>query len=231
MGRDYILYEMTTSICPECNERIQAKVIIRDKAVYLMKFCPIHGKQEELLEEDIEYHRQKRNFDKPGTISKTQTIFEKGCPFDCGLCPQHDQHTCIGLIEITNKCNLNCPSCYADSGSGEFLSLTKINEMMDFLIESEGGQAEILQISGGEPTLHPELFPILELARKKNIKYLMLNTNGLRIADDEEFARKLGVFKGSFEIYLQFDGFKESCYSSLRGENILERKMRAISTI
>jgi uncharacterized radical SAM superfamily Fe-S cluster-containing enzyme len=228
MDRDYILYDITTGICPDCDERVQAKVIIRNNKVYLKKFCTIHGEQEELLEEDSEYHKQKRNYDKPGTISKTQTLSGKGCPFDCGLCPQHDQHTCIGLIEITNKCNLNCPSCYADSGSGEFLPLSKINEMMDFLIESEGGQAEILQISGGEPTLHPELFSILELARKKNIKYLMLNTNGMRIADDTEFARKLGAFKGSFEIYLQFDGFKDACYSSLRGENILERKMKAI---
>lgn len=115
MDRNYIYSEATISICPECLQRVPAKIIFKDDKVFLQKFCLKHGQQEELFEEDIEYHLKKRTFDKPGTISKTQTQITKGCPFDCGLCKNHDQHTCIGLIEVTNKCDLCCPTCYANS--------------------------------------------------------------------------------------------------------------------
>ncbi len=231
MDRNYIYHESTTSICPKCLERIPAKIILKEGQVFLKKFCKIHGEQEELFEEDIEYHINKRDFDKPGSISKTQTKIQKGCPFDCGLCPDHDQHTCIGLIEITNNCNLGCPTCYANSGKGEYLSLDKISEMLDFFIESEGGEAEILQISGGEPTIHPEIIKIIQLARTKNIRYIMLNTNGIKIAEDEEFVKELSKFKGKFEIYLQFDGFDSKTYSHLRGRDLLKLKYKAIENL
>lgn len=207
MDRDYIFHEFTTSLCPKCLKNVSAKIIFKNNKVFLKKYCKKHGEQEELLEEDIEYYKTKRNYDKPGTISKTQNKTKKGCPFDCGLCPVHDQHTCIGLIEVTNRCNLKCPTCYAKSGEGKDLSLKKISKMMDFMVKSEGGESEILQISGGEPTLHPEIIKIVELARTKKIKYVMLNTNGLRIAEEEDFVKELSKFKKRFEIYLQFDGF------------------------
>lgn len=231
MDRKYVFHESTISICPKCLQRIPAKIILKENKVYLEKYCNIHGKQEELFEEDIEYYLNKRNFDKPGTISKTQTKIKNGCPFDCGLCPNHDQHSCIGLIEVTNKCNLKCPTCYASSGKGKFLSLKKISKMLDFLIETEGGEAEILQLSGGEPTIHPEIIKIIELARKKKIKYIMLNTNGIKIAEDEEFVKQLSKFKGKFEIYLQFDGFSSKTYITLRGKDILKLKLKAIENL
>ncbi len=231
MDRDYIFHESTESICPKCLARIPAKIIYKDNKVFLKKFCKVHGEQLELYEEDIEYYETKKGFDKPGTISKTQTKINRGCPFDCGLCPDHDQHTCIGLIEVTNKCNLNCPTCYANSGKGNFLSLDKLSKMMDFLIESEGGQSEILQISGGEPTIHPEIIKIIELARTKKINYVMLNTNGVRIAEDENFVKSLGKFKGKFEVYLQFDGFSPKANIALRGKDLVKIKLKAIENL
>lgn len=230
-NRDYTFYEFTNSLCPVCLEAVPAKIIIKDKKVYLLKYCKTHGEQLELFEEDVEYHLKKKLYDKPGTPMKVHTKVEKGCPYDCGTCPQHDQHACIGLIEVTNKCNLRCPLCYADAGEGEFLSLDNIEKMMDFFQDSEGGQAEILQISGGEPTIHPEIINILKMAKAKNFKYVMLNTNGIRIAADEEFVRELQQFVGGFEVYLQFDGFKPSTYEQLRGENILDKKKKAISNL
>jgi uncharacterized radical SAM superfamily Fe-S cluster-containing enzyme len=227
-NRDYTFYEFTNSLCPICLEAIPAKVIIKNKKVYLLKYCKTHGEQLELLEEDAEYHMKKRSYNKPGTSMQTHTRVENGCPFDCGICPQHDQHGCIGLIEITNKCNLSCPLCYADAGSGEFLALDHIEKMMDFFQTSEGNQAEILQISGGEPTLHPDIIKILKMAKDKHFKYIMLNTNGIRIAEDEVFVQELQQFVGGFEIYLQFDGFKPSTYKQLRGENIFDKKQMAI---
>ncbi|MFH1408605.1 MAG: radical SAM protein [Nanoarchaeota archaeon] len=231
MDRDYIFLESTTSICPRCLKRIPAKIVTKKGKVFLRKHCLQHGPQEELLEDDAAYHKIKRDFEKPGTISKTQTKIVKGCPFDCGLCPSHDQHTCIGLIEITNRCNLICPTCYAKSGDGGFLPLELIEKMMDFFIASEGGQAEILQISGGEPSIHPDIIKILKLALSKKFKYVMLNTNGIRIAEDEEFVKALSEFKERFEVYLQFDGFSWKTYQHLRGKDISKMKFKAIKNL
>ncbi|MDD4409692.1 MAG: radical SAM protein [Candidatus Pacebacteria bacterium] len=232
MQRDYELIDCTISICPDCLKRVDAKIINREGRVFLRKHCPEHGEQEELLEDDAEYYSKRFEYNKPGTICKSQTIRDKGCPFDCGLCPDHDQHTCIGLIEVTQNCNLCCPTCYASSIQSEkYLSLDKIEEMLDFFIDTEGGSAEILQISGGEPTLHPQIIDIIKLVRTKNIQYVMLNTNGLRIAEDEEFVKELSQFKGKFEIYLQFDGFKPETYMHLRGKDLLSIKRKAIDNL
>ncbi|MCE1190233.1 MAG: radical SAM protein [Ignavibacteria bacterium] len=231
MDRDYIYIGATTTMCPSCVTTIPGKFIQRNSSVYLLRNCPVHGESEELFEEDAVYHRWKQEFEKPGTISATQTTHLKGCPFDCGLCPQHDQHSCISVIEITNACNLSCPICYACSGEGNFLSIEKFSSMLEFALAAEGGCLEILQISGGEPTLHPELIEFISLARTKNIKYIMLNTNGVRIAEDLEFVKQLAKFKSTFEIYLQFDGFKSKASSRFRNSDLLSTKMKAIENL
>jgi 7,8-dihydro-6-hydroxymethylpterin dimethyltransferase len=229
--RDYLTLESTITICPKCNDRVDGKIIEKDGAIYILKNCLKHGQQLEILEESAEYHHKKALYNKPGTICKTQTKSSKGCPFDCGLCPDHEQHTCIGLIEVTNKCDLCCPTCYANSGKGEFMSLKKVEEIMDFYMDSESGHAEILQISGGEPTTHPEILDILELAMSKGFKYVMLNTNGIRIANDEGFVKELARFRCGFEIYLQFDGLNDKIYKHLRGRKLIDVKKKAISLL
>lgn len=229
MSKNFDLYlEATISICPQCLKQIQAKIVQRKNEIYLEKNCPVHGLQYELMEEDAEYFKHRKEFDKPGTPCATQTNVRNGCPFDCGLCPQHAQHTCIGLIEVTNACDLKCPVCYARSGQTTFLDLKTIERMMDLYVSSELDQPEILQISGGEPTLHPQILDIIRLARKKKFKYVMLNTNGLRIAHDEDFVRELASFKGGFEVYLQFDSFQNRTLKKLRGRAIHAEKERAI---
>lgn len=230
-NRDYVFHESTLSMCPDCMKTIEAKIIIQDNSVYLKKTCKTHGEMIHLLEEDAEFFLTQAQYAKPGTISKTQTNFSKGCPFDCGLCPQHEQHTCIGLIEVTNACNLKCPVCYAKSGEGDFLTLKKIEKMMDFYQDSEYGKAELLQISGGEPTLHPDIIKIISLAKEKKLKYVMLNTHGMRLANDESFVKELSQFKEGFEIYMQFDGFKSSTYRHFRGKDLLKIKEKAIKNL
>ncbi len=232
LQKDYLFLEPTTSICGACNERVGAKIILKDERIFVVKQCPTHGKQEELLEEDSEYYLARKKYDKPGTKCKTQTKIKNGCPFDCGLCPDHEQHTCIGLIEITNKCDLGCPLCYAHSGEGGFLEMDKIEEMMDFYIDSEYGNAEILQITGGEPTTHPKIVEILQLAADKKFKYVMLNTNGIRISEDEEFVKNIAkIFPKGFEIYLQFDGFTPETMKKIRGKDLTEEKQKAIENL
>ena len=232
MVRDYTYLEHTISICPSCLKRIDAKIVEKNNSVYVLKNCPEHGSFCEILEEDAEYYHNRKLFDKPGNIALCQTTRNEGCPFDCGLCPEHEQHTCVGLIEITNNCNLKCPVCFADSGvNGTYLSVEDYEKMVDFYIASEGGKADILQISGGEPTLHPEIIKLIEIARSRNLDYVMLNTNGLRIAEDEDFVRELSQFKGGFEVYLQFDGFADTVHEYFRGRPLAAIKQKAIENL
>ncbi|MGL5439493.1 MAG: radical SAM protein [Filifactoraceae bacterium] len=228
MNRDYIYHSFTRTLCSNCGKLIDGKIIYNDKGVFILKNCCNCGEHIEILEEDYNYHLQKFRYDKQGTICTIQNEQSKGCPYDCGLCENHDQHTCIGLIEITKRCNLNCPMCYAKSGELFDLELDIIEKMMDFYMEAENGKAEILQISGGEPTLHKDVVKIIEMAVNKGFKYVMLNTNGIRIANDEDFVKQLSNFRGGFEVYLQFDGFDSKVHSKLRNNDLTEIKKQAI---
>jgi len=219
------------SLCSECGKRVPAKIVEREGQILLFKRCDEHGAHTELLEEDAAFHLLRAGFDKPGSISKSQTEIRDGCPFDCGLCPDHEQHTCVALIEVTNSCNLGCPLCFANSNAGDFLELSVIEKMLDLYQDSEFGKAEILQVSGGEPTIHPEIIEILALARRKRIRYLMLNTNGLRIASDLDFVKRLADFSPGFEVYLQFDGLDDHTNTRLRGRPMADIKMRAIENL
>lgn len=214
-----------------CHELCDAKVIIKNGSAYLLKRCPEHGEQLEMFEEDASWLLDKLRYDKPGNTIKPDTEVHRGCPFDCGLCPDHEQHTCISLIEVTGACDLGCPTCFASAGEGEHVPLERIDAMMEFVKRREGGKPEILQVSGGEPTLHPQIEQILTLAKRKGFKYVMLNTNGLRIARDKGFSAFLKTLTPGFEVYLQFDGITEKPYRKLRGRDLLAEKHAAIANL
>jgi hypothetical protein len=198
--RPYLFYSLTNSVCSKCLTKVEAKVIFQNECVYLVKHCLIHGREDVLIADDIEYYKQCEEFIKPGDMPlRFNTPIKHGCPYDCGLCPDHEQHSCLTLVEVSDLCNLSCPICYADSGLEEFSqtnqprrhrSLAQIEQMLDNIVANEG-EPDIVQISGGEPTIHPEFFQILELAKQKPIKHLMINTNGLRIAHDRAFCERL----------------------------------------
>lgn len=229
--RAYIYHNFTNSLCPHCHKVIQAKVILQDNKVFMLKTCPEHGPMRTLLSSDAAYYLSQSQYNKPGTLPRHfQTPIEKGCPLDCGLCTDHEQHTCLALVEITEACNLRCPTCFADSDIGRFSPLDEVERMLDTVVENEG-YADVVQFSGGEPTIHPQIIEILEMAKKKRIKAIMINTNGVRIAKDEEFVRQLSRFKGNFEVYLQFDGFRQSTYEALRGLDLRETKQKAIANL
>ena len=229
--KSYDVLEATLGMCPECLTTIPAKIVRQDGRVYLRKHCPTHGPQTELLEHNAAYFTRRNDFSRPGSGGKLQTERANGCPFDCGLCPEHEQHTCIGLIEVTTDCAMGCPVCYADAGTPGCLPLADIRRMIDFYIDSEHGSAEILQLSGGEPTSHPEILDILRYARSTSLAYVMLNTNGLRLASDLAFVRELAGFVGGFEVYLQFDGLSAGSCRALRGGDFVARKLAAIAAL
>ena len=231
--RPYIFYELTNSLCPVCLRKVEAKVILQDGRVYLVKHCPEHKQQKVLISTDADYYQFSRRVLKPGTMPRTfNTTIERGCPYDCGLCPDHEQHSCLSLVEITDHCNLSCPVCYAESSPRRpsHRSLEQVAFMLDAVVRNEG-RPDIVQISGGEPTIHPQFFEVLDLARARPIKHLMVNTNGIRIAQDPEFARRLAGYMPGFEVYLQFDSLDAGPQRALRGVNLVEVRHRALDRL
>jgi hypothetical protein len=236
--RSYLFYGLTNSVCSTCLTKVEAKIIFQDDHVYLVKHCLIHGREEVLIADDIDYYKQCQEFIKPGDMPRRfNTPIKYGCPYDCGLCPDHEQHSCLTLVEVSDRCNLSCPICYADSGTEEFShtnqprhhrSLDVIEQMLDNIVANEG-EPDIVQISGGEPTIHPEFFQILDLTKKKPIKHLMINTNGLRIARDRAFCEQLSRYMPGIEIYLQFDSFEEKALRELRGADLRKVREQAIA--
>jgi uncharacterized radical SAM superfamily Fe-S cluster-containing enzyme len=227
--RNHVFHELTRSLCPECRRVVDAQVLIQDNGVFLRKYCPEHGWHEALVSTDAEWYLNSLKFNKPGSIPYDFTTeVEKGCPHDCGLCPEHQQHTCIGVIEITGRCNLNCPICFADAGQGSDLSLLQVEAILDRLMVTEN-EPEIVQISGGEPTVHPQILDILAAAKSRNIRHIMLNTNGLRLAQDPEFVHQLAFYEPT--VYLQFDGLTAHAYETLRGRDLLAIKEKALNNL
>ena len=228
--RDYTYYDYTVSLCPVCLRRIDAKIVFQDAQVFMLKSCPEHGFQKVLIATDIEYYKNIRNYNKPSeTPLRFNTSTRYGCPYDCGLCVDHEQHSCLTLIEVTDRCNLTCPTCYAMSSPhyGRHRTLDEIERMLDIIVANEG-RPDVVQISGGEPTIHPDFFRILDLAKSKPIRHLMVNTNGIRIANDFSFAKRLASYMPDFEIYLQFDSFKPEVLEAFRGKNLLDTRMKAL---
>jgi 7,8-dihydro-6-hydroxymethylpterin dimethyltransferase len=224
--------ELTVSLCPTCLRKIDAKVVIESDGVFLRKYCPEHGAQQVRIADDSVYWRESRRLYLPPTSPlRRNTKMNRGCPWDCGLCPDHEQHTCLAVVEITTQCNLQCPICYAASDPGSsHRTLAQIESMLDAVVANEG-QVNVVQISGGEPALHPELFSILNAAKARPIGHLMLNTNGQRIAEDPEFAARLAEYMPGFEVYLQFDSTRPETLRQLRGVDLSHIRRRALDAL
>ncbi len=238
--RPYLFHALTNSLCSQCLTKVEAKIIFQDEGVYLVKHCPTHGREEVLIADDIDYYRQTQAFIKPGDMPlRFNTPIKYGCPFDCGLCPDHEQHSCLTLVELTDRCNLTCPICYADSGVDDIgsrnqprrhRSLAEIERMLDVIVANEG-EPQVVQLSGGEPTLHPDFFAVMDLVKARPIKHLMINTNGLRIAQDRDFCDRLSQYQPGIEIYLQFDSFEEAALRELRGADLRAVREQAMARL
>lgn len=229
--RDHTFLGTTQSLCPECLALVPAKIIVKGIRVYFRKRCPTHGVREDFVCSDVALYDQMQ-YSLPGKVPPEYGVEpDKGCPYDCGLCTEHEQHTCIGLVEVTSSCNLKCPMCYASSGpGGSHLSFEEAARSIDRLVRVEG-RAEVLQLSGGEPTIHPEFLRILDYAVAQPIDIVMVNTNGIRLAHDERMLDAIAGHAPRVEVYLQFDGFEDRTSMALRGEPLVETKLRAVEAL
>jgi uncharacterized radical SAM superfamily Fe-S cluster-containing enzyme len=217
----------TQSICPKCRKTIQAKIVFEDRQVVLSKKCLEHGEFRALMSSDMDYWLKSLTYTKPGTMPKAwSTRVEKGCPEDCGLCEDHEQHTCSPIVEISNVCDLKCPVCIVWNQNSYDMSFDDFKKTVDGLVEKEGS-LELMLLSGGEPTLHPEFFRLAEYAaQRKEVKRVLISSHGIQIAQSEEFARRFK--EAGLYLSLQFDSLRNENYKEIRGANLLELKMQTL---
>ncbi|MGI9323966.1 MAG: radical SAM protein [Pseudomonadales bacterium] len=229
--RPYLFYGQTTSLCEQCLVTVPAKIVFQDDCVYYLKRCPEHGAQKTLVSVDIPYYLRSKEYLKPGDMPhRFQTQINKGCPHDCGLCPDHEQHSCLAIFDIIDECNLQCPVCYAASGPGRgnAKSMVQIEAMLQTLLDSEM-TPDLVQLSGGEPTLHPQFETIVARLQNSPVQHLMVNTNGVRMANEIDFVARLARFRKGFEVYLQFDSLEAAALKRLRGIDARSVRQRALA--
>lgn len=220
----------TRSLCPFCLELIPAKIVTDGKRIYMEKQCRKHGVIRALLWSDLSLYKRSLRFFREGrkpneTYVKSSVM---GCPYDCGLCPSHRQHTCLAILEVTDACNLMCPVCLADSRRASTWnpSLEEIREMLQNLLRCEGKPTAI-QLSGGEPTVRKDLVEIVGLVRDAGFKLIEIDTNGIEFARNPSLARDLADI-GISGVYLQFDGVTPEVHQSIRGRDLTKVKGDAI---
>lgn len=250
--RPYVIEEYTKTVCPSCAaERAlrpddpgmwkDGMLVSREGSVWMRRFCDVHGETESLYEEDAGLWRARAGWsaptstvvpDRPGNAASFPAGYLNGLPAG------HGQHTCILLLNVTEHCNLSCPTCYASAlppGSPSDLeerpTLDEIRRTVDTVVGREAGRLGVLMLSGGEPTLRRDLKEILETLSEKPVTRILLNTNGRRIARDDGFAGLLARFKDRVEAYLQFDGLRPDTYRTLRGQDLLAEKLEALKRL
>ncbi len=220
----------TMSVCPVCLGKIPAKKVVgADGNIYMEKRCWEHGSFKTLIwEGDLDSYTAWAAGDANGIVTPVRAVeVEKGCPYDCGLCQSHERDGCCVLLELTNRCNLRCPVCFASAGEQQpqDLSLEEIGRQYDLLMD-RGGPFNI-QLSGGEPTMRDDLDKIIALGMEKGFTFFQLNTNGLRIAREAGYAQHLAQ-AGVSTVFLQFDGLTEEISMALRGAPLVQDKLRAM---
>src|SRR5688572_6549301 len=219
----------TTSTCPTCLALIEARVMLRGGRVYFDKDCASCGPSSALVSEDAAYYVRAYGYARAGT---EPFVFghevAKGCPTDCGTCGDHEQHTCLPIVEVTDHCNLECPVCIVNNQYSKHMSPEAFARVIDNLIRAEGN-LESVALSGGEPTSHPELLELLRIADRPEIGRVIVITNGLRLGRDRAFAEALKA-SGAY-VALQLDGFDAESHRVVRGRDLTEEKQAAIDTL
>jgi uncharacterized radical SAM superfamily Fe-S cluster-containing enzyme len=224
----------TKTICPECLKVLDATIFEDEGKVFIKKECPEHGSFQELYWSDYEQYvrAEKLRYDGNGIENpRTQTV--KGCPYDCGICPEHKSHTALAIIDVTNRCNLKCPVCFANAAAAGYVyepTQEQVTGMLENLRATKPVPAPALQFSGGEPTIRNDLFDLIRKAKELGFRHVEVNTNGVRIAQSVNYARELKD-AGVSTIYLQFDGLTPDVYKFIRGVDLLKTKMKALENL
>jgi 7,8-dihydro-6-hydroxymethylpterin dimethyltransferase len=221
---------MTTSVCGDCRQLVPAKVITEGSKVYFDKFCPDHGRQRVLVYGDAAQYLRSQRFVKPAWVPlEFSGRADAPCPDGCGMCDRHEQHLCMPIVEITSRCDMDCPVCLADAGRNWDMTLDDFRRMLDGLVRAER-QIDILTLSGGEPLIHPRLLDFVdEVAARAEVVRTSISTNGLALLRHPELLDALA--RRNVVISLQFDGFDDDAYVTLRGRPLREQKQRILDLL
>lgn len=250
--RDYVIEEYTRTVCPHCFYQRQRRstdpdvfkdgmLVSHGGKVWLRRFCAEHGETESLYEEDLELWRCRGGWSTPTSriVPDREGNFG-GFPdgYRHGLPASHGQHTCILLLNITDRCNYGCVTCFASARPPgtpvppeEKPTIDDILLTVNTVIKREGGKLGVLMLSGGEPTVRNDLEEVMEALFPLNITRIMLNTNGRRIVRDDRFLAFLQKHRQRIEVYLQFDGVKPDTYRALRAEDVSQEKLQALKRL
>jgi len=221
---------ITQGCCSDCGKTIPAKLVADGDGVSLQTFCPVHGERKEIVWSDADTYIKTHRYVKPAWVPK----FFSGdatvpCPEGCGFCERHEQHLCLPIVEVTTRCDLHCPVCIVDAGGGWDMTREEFAHVLRTLLATEH-RINVLNLSGGEPLLHPDLPNLLDEALSHpEIVRVSLSTNGLRLLDDPSLVRELR--RRDVVIALQFDGFSETPYEVLRGRPLLDAKLRLLDLL
>ncbi|MCK9150899.1 tetraether lipid synthase Tes [Methanobacterium alcaliphilum] len=226
-----MVIKKTKSLCPECLKPLNAEVYEEQGKVMIKKVCPEHGNFDNVYWSSVDIYKDAEECDYEGEgIVNPQTSSEKNCPLDCGICPNHESHTILGLIDVTNRCNLKCPVCFANAAVAKYVyepSYEEIRKMLQNLRANQPVSTPAIQYAGGEPTVRDDIVDLIKLAKEEGFSHTQIATNGIRLAKRPELAIQLKE-AGLNTVYLQFDGVSEEPYVSSRGRNLLPTKMEAI---
>lgn len=223
----------TQSLCPECGKVVPARKFAEGKAVYMEKECAEHGYFKEILSPDVDFYMSLFTFrfgDNRGfTNPLIHADLSKECPENCGICNQHHSHTCMSNIDLTNRCDMTCPVCFANANAMGYItepSVEQVRTMLKNLRDRKPVPCKVIQFSGGEPTIHPNFVEIVAIAKELGFTQIQIATNGKNLSD-LDFAKKCRD-AGLNSLYLQFDGVTKDVYKKTRGEDVLDVKLQTI---
>lgn len=222
-----IFHQSRASICPVCHRLVTADLVEDEQGVHHEKFCPDHGSFGTRIAADYDWLQSLQSF-AAQTVKPAirQAAIAKGCPLDCGECPGHRQKSAFFLFEITNGCDLDCPICLGNPDEhGHYVSIAEMESMIKTIL-AYAGPGQIVTLGGGEPTGHPQFFDRVRLLKESGFEDIWVYTNGRRIASDPNFARRMA--KENLCVVLQWDGFSDDIYSTLRGEALMDEKKQAL---
>jgi len=225
------LPKWTESLCPECLQVIDARLFEESGAVYMEKTCAAHGDFRDKIYSDARLYLKMEEFefgDNRG-LENPQLPDAVKCPDDCGLCSLHTSHTVLSNVDLTNRCNLTCPVCFANANVQGYLyepSFEQLRGMLQTLRDQRPVPNRVVQFSGGEPTIYPRFHDVLRMATEMGFTHIQCATNGILFAD-LEFALA-SKDAGLHTLYLQFDGVTDEVYLRTRGVRLLEKKLAAI---
>jgi 7,8-dihydro-6-hydroxymethylpterin dimethyltransferase len=221
---------ITHSVCGVCRKVAPAKLVVKEGSVYLRRLCTEHGESESLIHSDARYYLSSLRYVKPAWLPRAFAGDSNvPCPEGCGFCSRHEQHLCMPIVEITSRCDLECPICLVDAGKHQDMRLEEFEKLLDRLVEAER-QIDVLNISGGEPLCHPRFIDFVDSAmNRKEIVRVSISTNGLSLLDNDALLSRLADC-GAI-VSLQFDGFDDSAYRALRGRPLLDQKLRILDKL